>query len=281
MLDYNSSILTFYPKSMIILRSPFDKAWENKDPFEEILLLGGTSYRSVKTRETSRFDFMGKSYFIKYHEGTTLTEIIKNLITFKLPVIGADQEWAAIHHLKDHGVDTMVGVAFGSKGWNPLTRQSFLITEDLSPVEPLDAFFQSPRGKSLSFENKQRILKRVAEMTRKMHLSGLNHRDCYLCHYMLDTSRNLEDELKISIIDLHRAQIRHRVPKRWRDKDLIGLYFSSLDLGFTQRDIYRFLKNYFQMPLRKIFAEERELMINARKRVLKIQAHTDKLYAKP
>ena len=56
MLDYNSSILTFYPKSMIILRSPFDKAWENKDPFEEILLLGGTSYRSVKTRETSRFE---------------------------------------------------------------------------------------------------------------------------------------------------------------------------------------------------------------------------------
>ena len=266
---------------MIILRAPFNKAWENKDPFEEIHHLDGKSYRSVKTRQTSRFDFMGRSYFIKYHEGTTLKEIVKNLITLKLPVIGADQEWAAIHHLKNHGVDTMVGVAFGTKGWNPLTRQSFLITEDLSPVEPLDAFFQSSKGRSISFDTKQCILKRVAEMTRKMHLSGLNHRDCYLCHYLLDTSKNLESDLKISIIDLHRAQIRHHVPKRWRDKDLVGLYFSSLGLGFTQPDIYRFLKIYFQSPLREILTQERELITNAQKRVLKIQAHTDKLYAKP
>ncbi|MGQ7789093.1 lipopolysaccharide kinase InaA family protein [Shigella flexneri] len=29
-----------------------------------------------------------------------------------------------------------------------------------------------------------------------------------------------EEELKISVIDLHRAQLRTRVPGRWRDKDL-------------------------------------------------------------
>ena len=102
-----------------------------------------------------------------------------------------------------------------------------------------------------------------------------------MCHYLLDTSKNLESDLKISIIDLHRAQIRHHVPKRWRDKDLIGLYFSSLGLGFTQRDIYRFLKIYFQLPLREILSKENELITNAQRRVLKIQAHTDKLYAKP
>ncbi|USE76561.1 lipopolysaccharide core heptose(I) kinase RfaP, partial [Escherichia coli] len=31
----------------------------------------------------------------------------------------------------------------------------------------------------------------------------------------------------------------------WRDKDLIGLYFSSMNIGLTQRDIWRFMKVYF------------------------------------
>ena len=69
-----------------------------------------------------------------------------------------------------------------------------------------------------------------------------------------------EDELKISVIDLHRAQIRAKVPRRWRDKDLIGLYFSSMNIGLTQRDIWRFMKVYFGMPLRKILSLEQNLL---------------------
>ncbi|WP_284729451.1 lipopolysaccharide kinase InaA family protein, partial [Escherichia coli] len=50
------------------------------------------------------------------------------------------------------------------------------------------------------------------------------------------------------------------VPRRWRDKDLIGLYFSSMNIGLTQRDIWRFMKVYFGMPLRKILSFERNLL---------------------
>ncbi|WP_435890217.1 lipopolysaccharide kinase InaA family protein [Escherichia coli] len=35
-----------------------------------------------------------------------------------------------------------------------------------------------------------------------------------------------EEELNISVIDLHRAQIRAKVPRRWRDKDLDRVYIS-------------------------------------------------------
>ena len=80
-----------------------------------------------------------------------------------------------------------------------------------------------------------------------------------ICHLLAG-----KDELKISVIDLHRAQIRAKVPRRWRDKDLIGLYFSSMNIGLTQRDIWRFMKVYFGMPLRDIYRLEIDLLKKAR-----------------
>lgn len=268
-------------KKNLILRPPFDQAWKNKDPFVEMESLGGESYRNVKTRDTSRFDFQGKSYFIKRHYGTTLGEVLKNLLTLKMPVLGADCEWNAIHHLESVGVDSMKGVAFGQQGWNPLKRKSFIITEDLSPVMQLDHFFASKEAKNISYVQRLAIIERVAQMVRNMHLSGLNHRDCYLCHFLLRMPFTNAANMKIFLIDLHRAQIRRTVPRRWRDKDLIALYYSTLDLGFSQKEVFRFMKIYFGMSLRDIFQTEDELLRKVKKKVAKIHSHTLKLGDKP
>ena len=102
------------------------------------------------------------------------------------------------------------------------------------------------------------LIQRVADMVRAMHLGGVNHRDCYICHFLLHLpfdDKN-EDSLKISVIDLHRAQIRNKVPLRWRNKDLTGLYFSSDNIGLTTRDYYRFLKVYFNRNLKDIIKNE-------------------------
>ena len=63
--------------------------------------------------------------------------------------------------------------------------------------------------------------------------------------------------IKLYLIDLHRAQIRRSTPKRWVIKDLTGLYFSSKDIGLTQRDLYRFMKMYRNKPLREIIGSEK------------------------
>jgi heptose I phosphotransferase len=116
------------------------------------------------------------------------------------------------------------------------------------------------------------LIKRVATMVRKMHLSGINHRDCYICHFLLHLPFSGEEEtLKISVIDLHQAQIRNRVPRRWRDKDLIGLYFSSLNIGLTQRDILRFMQVYFDKPIRDVLREEQALLAKAADKANKIK----------
>lgn len=58
---------------------------------------------------------MGKGYFLKYHHGTTLKEVVKNLISLRMPVLGADREWLAIHRLQALNVETMTGLLLDRK----------------------------------------------------------------------------------------------------------------------------------------------------------------------
>ncbi|MBS0923558.1 lipopolysaccharide core heptose(I) kinase RfaP [Providencia sp. JGM181] len=257
---------------MVELKAPFNELWKGKDPFVETDKLDGEVFRALETRRTLRFQVDDKSYFIKIHYGTTLKEVLKNLFSFRLPVLGADREWNAIHRLTEAGVDTMNGRAFGQKGWNPLRRHSFIITEDLTPTVSLEDYCANWATQPPKFRIKQMLIQRVAEMVRKMHRIGINHRDCYICHFLLHLpfTENLQD-LKISVIDLHRAQLRSSVPTRWRNKDLIGLYFSSLEIGLTQRDIFRFMKVYFEMPLREILKKEQRLVRISEQRAEKIR----------
>ncbi|HCR6860082.1 TPA: lipopolysaccharide core heptose(I) kinase RfaP [Shigella sonnei] len=260
---------------MVELKEPFATLWRGKDPFEEVKTLQGEVFRELETRRTLRFEMAGKSYFLKWHRGTTLKEIIKNLLSLRMPVLGADREWNAIHRLRDVGVDTMYGVAFGEKGINPLSRTSFIITEDLTPTISLEDYCADWATNPPDVCVKRMLIKRVATMVRDMHAVGINHRDCYICHFLLHLPfSGKEEELKISVIDLHRAQLRTRVPRRWRDKDLIGLYFSSMNIGLTQRDIWRFMKVYFVAPLKDILKQEQGLLSQAEAKATKIRERT-------
>lgn len=260
---------------MIELKSPFDELWKNKDPFIEADKLQGEVFRALETRKTLRFEVESRSYFIKIHYGTTLKEVLKNLISFRLPVLGADREWNAIHRLTQVGVDTMNGRAFGQKGINPLRRHSFIITEDLTPTISLEDYCANWLNEPPLFRTKQMIIRRVADMVRGMHKAGINHRDCYICHFLLHLPfTENEGDLKISVIDLHRAQLRKSVPMRWRDKDLIGLYYSSLNIGLTQRDIFRFMKIYFSLPLKEILKKEQALIGKVSRKAEKIKERT-------
>lgn len=262
---------------MVELKEPLALLWRGKDAFEEVKTLQGEVFRELETRRTLRFQLSGKSYFLKWHRGTTLKEIVKNLLSLRMPVLGADREWNAIHRLRYLGVDTMQGVGFGEKGLNPLTRTSFIITEDLTPTISLEDYCADWAVNPPDVKVKRMIIKRVATMVRKMHAGGINHRDCYICHFLLHLPFNgQEDDLKISVIDLHRAQIRNKVPRRWRDKDLIGLYFSSMNIGLTQRDIWRFMQVYFGKTLRHIFMYEVKLINNTKNKAEQINKRTQR-----
>lgn len=260
---------------MLILRAPFNQLWENKDAFEEVEKLSGEVYRSVATRKTIRFEVNGKGFYLKLHHGITYGEFFKNIFSFRMPVFGAKNEWTAIEKLKTAGIDTMVGAAYGEKGINPVRRTSFIITEDLSPTISLEDYCADWAKNPPPYSVKKALISRVAYMVREMHRLGINHRDCYICHFLLQLPFTDTKNFKLSVIDLHRAQIREAVPPRWRNKDLIALYYSCLDIGLHQSDFLRFLKIYFpNKKLRQILADEETLIKTAQTKAFKIRART-------
>lgn len=245
----------------LVLLEPFKSLWADRDPFVEVERLEGVVYRELEARRTLRTEVAGRGYFVKIHRGIGWLEILKNLSTAKAPVLGAGQEWLAIQRLTKAGVPTMTGVAFGERGGNPANQHSFIITEELAPTISLEDYARDWPARPPAPALKHALIRRVAHMTAGMHAAGVNHRDCYICHFLLhtDTAVSAKD-FRLSVIDLHRAQIRSQVPRRWRDKDLAGLYFSALDIGLTQRDLLRFLQVYFNRPLRMILRDEKPLL---------------------
>ena len=227
------------------VREPFASLWKGKDVFEESFGLEGEVFRQVKNRTTLRFEHDGRAYFIKRHGPTSFRELLKNLLQFRKPVPGANLEYEAILRLEKLGIRTMTIRAFGMRGRAPLHLESFLITDELTDRISLEDFCMNWRTSPPSLKLKNKLIRRLAETCGKMHAGGVNHQDCYLCHFLLDRgSCGENDPLTLTVLDLHRAQIHPAVPRRKQIKDLAGIVFSSMDLGLSRRDLLRFMAVY-------------------------------------
>lgn len=236
-------------------------------PFEiqNIMKTKGEVIRKAPGRRTILFEYDDKRYYIKSHTGVGWKEILKNLSYLKKPVIGAQNEWHGIHHLDRINIKTMTPAGYGMVNRNPARKQSFIITEALEDTISLEEYCgrwkTTPPFGSNEIKYKRWLIDYVAEITRVMHNSGANHRDYYLIHFLLKRGYNQEGELSIEksdlfVIDLHRMQLRKRTPYRWRVKDVAGLYFSSMDVNLSQRDLYRFMKIYAGKTLRETLSED-------------------------
>lgn len=129
----------------LVLEEPFKRLWRGRDPFEAVEALQGKVYRELEGRRTLRTEVDGRGYFVKIHRGIGWGEIAKNLLTAKLPVLGARQEWQAIRRLHEAGVATMTAVAYGERGSDPARQHSFIVTEELAPTVDLEVFSQDWR----------------------------------------------------------------------------------------------------------------------------------------
>jgi len=222
----------------IFTDEPFTSLWRGCDPFDEVAKLSGEEFRRVKSRRTFRVEIDGRGYFIKHHLGVGWKEILKNLFQFKLPVLGAANEFAAIRKLEELDVPTMSCVAFGERGNDPAKRESFLITRELADMVSLEDFCakwaENPPEESL----RRDLVRKLGRSIGIMHANGINHRDCYLCHFLRDKEGILH------VIDLHRAQIRAKTPYRYAVKDVAGILFSALDCHVRRSDITEFLRSY-------------------------------------
>lgn len=248
---------------MLFIRDNLKELFQSEKTIDDFLAIEGQVYRNpVASRKTSRFERQGQGFFIKAHWGIGWQEILKNLLYFRLPILGACNEVKAIKKLEQLNIDTMSIVAYGEAGFNPASRKSFLITEELVNTKQLDHWLENEFqefDRQAQIQLKRKLITRVASITKTLHENGVNHRDFYLCHFLASlpvTPSLAADEIKLYLIDLHRAQIRNKTPERWLIKDLAGLYFSSMDFNLTGRDYFRFITTYTGKSLRTTFKQE-------------------------
>lgn len=246
--------------------------------FERIMALDGQVFRCLAGRKTLRFALDGKGYFAKLHYGVGWREIFKNLLMMRKPVLGARDEWQAIQRLEQLGVATMAIAGFGERGLLPSHQQSFLITDELTNTVSLEDYCSNWSTERPHPLLKRALIEKVAKIARALHTHGVNHRDFYICHFLLDVA-SLQvpcgaDAIDLYLIDLHRVQSRAQTPRRWIEKDVAALHFSSMNIGLTRRDRLRFMKIYRARPLRQILTDERSFWE-------KVESKAQKLCLKP
>jgi heptose I phosphotransferase len=213
-------------------------------------------YRDREGRKTLRLELDGRGFFLKLHRGVGWAEIFKNLLQGRLPIVGAGSEFRALCALEAIGVESLAPAAFASFGLNPARLQSMILTDELTGTVSLEDYCADwslhPPPSALRLQ----LVVLLADIARRMHGAGINHRDFYLCHFHLVRDSLAGGPLRCHLIDLHRAQLRRQIPRRWRVKDLAGLYFSAMDCGLSQRDLQRFARHYCPGGLRQAMTEQ-------------------------
>jgi len=95
--------------------------------------------------------------------------------------------------------------------------RAVLLTQALPPSRKLEEVVLAERPDA---ERAIRLGRRLGEIVRRLHDAGVNHRDLYAGHVLVDADDGLH------LVDLGRAEVRRRVPLRRVIKDLAALRFS-------------------------------------------------------
>ena len=263
------------PNTSLFLRKDLAHLWQGQDTFALVKQLSGAMFRDKEGRQTLKFSLAGKHFFVKRHQGIGWRAIITSILQGRVPVISAKDEWQAIQFLTDQGIDTLSIAGYGQRGLNPATRHSFLITDALTDVMSLEHLGRQWQDNPPSFTSKKLLITKLAMIAKVMHENGVNHRDFYLCHFLVDKSffehNTISADTPIFLIDLHRAQIRHKTPIRWLIKDLGGLFFSALDVPLTRHDLWRFMMVYSGLSLREIFLKQHGFWLKVKRRAINMQ----------
>lgn len=262
---------------MIDLSPELQAVFPDETAFDDVLALRGTVWREHKNRRTLEVVLGGARYFVKIHGPTGWYEIVKNLTSsLNLPVLSALPEVRAVRHLERIGIPSVRAVGYGRRGRNPARRESFIITEALEGMIDLEALAASGGGLHGAARARLRraIVDDLAAIARTMHTGGIYHRDFYLVHFLLPerdwSAWRPGEALAMHVIDLHRARIRARLPRRWVVKDLAALLFSAMDHDLTDRDLLRFWRGYRGAGWRSTWSRDAGFLRRVRRRAVKL-----------
>jgi heptose I phosphotransferase len=142
------------------------------------------------------------------------------------------------------GIPTITPVAAGERR-SGHGYESFLMTEELEGFRSLEALVPARYAPPLdraALAEKRGMIRRLADLTRRVHGAGFNHRDWYLCHIFV--RQEADGTWHLRVLDLQRVDRRRWLRRRWIIKDLAALNYSAPLGVVTAKDRVRFLKVY-------------------------------------
>lgn len=194
----------------------------------------GRQLRQLKDRENWRIEFDTRhaaprgAFLKKHHERGWRTWLAERGV-IDAPSPG---EWEAlnVYRLQRDGIPAMRLIAYGQRAMPNGARESFVLVEELKGYEQLDHFLRrrfARLGEQSSTERHdlRQLLATVADVARRFHACGYNHRDFYCCHFFIrETNPGVFD---VRLIDLQRVEQRRWLRGRWIVKDLAQFAYST------------------------------------------------------
>jgi heptose I phosphotransferase len=212
---------------------------------------GGDAFKRLSTKTVVRIELDSaagsRRFFLKRHTGTVRwRDRFRALCSGFSPSWGR-KEWEVIQAFRERGIPTMTPVAAGARR-SGRGDESFLMTEELEGFRSLEALVPARYARPLdrvALADKREMIRGLADLTRRLHGAGFNHRDWYLCHVF--ARREADGRWQLRVLDLQRVDRRRWLRRRWIVKDLAALNYSAPGV-ITVGDRVRFLRAYLADP---------------------------------
>ena len=245
--------------------------------YDDIMKLDGEELitrKKVRTVVTVKKD--NHIWYLKRHFKTSEKDSLIEYLRYKKTMSNARLEWRAIEILTSIGIPNVPAIAMGERFKNKIfEKSSFIITDELKNGCSLEQILNE--GISLSPKDRIRLTERVGRLARKLHLSGLTHRDFYLGHIYVVGS--LSGKYKLHLIDLQRVKSGAKIYNRWSVKDISALLFSSNAIKcISSADKMLFLFAY--LNIKTLDRKSKYFIYNLLAKNDKIAKHTVKLLKK-
>jgi len=205
------------------------------DGFDEVMgTHKGRCLRELRIRENwylpaaeARQKYRG--LYLKKHHIRTWTSRLRAWLGIGPGHTAARAEVQNCRCLTANGIEVMRVVAYGEKLHANGLLESFLLTEELHGYTELRHFLRQrfpPPPDHITARDREldRLICQVAQLARRFHDAGYNHRDFYCCHVLV--KEQPRGQFDVRVIDLQRMQRRRWFRLRWLVKDLAQLAWS-------------------------------------------------------
>lgn len=217
--------------------------------------------------------------YLKRHQGGVgWSEVIGDLLCGRIPRSRGWREWENAGRLQALGIPTVTRVAMGERRRFGREQESFFLSAAVDG-ESLETFLPVRYAPPLTQEvvlEKRRVIRQVADLTRRLHGAGLYHRDYYLGHLFIrpDGQRGWD----LCVIDLQRLVPRAFSHLRGQIKDLAALNFTTEGMPISRTDRLRFFKRYRRVS--RLDRREKSLIRVILRKTERIGQHTANVLAR-